>query len=899
MPHPNFHEDITVSDGNSPITVLSYMGDTNGAIALGDSYYNDFEAVTQKLVATSSFLIEQVSVIMAGSGGPTDNVILRIYADGSNGDNGNLVSTAVVNGTGLTYPPVTVFTLFTPVNIVSGHTYWFTFTRGDANTSRVSYYLSRSYTDNNANSLVYGKYAPTGVWYLQSSSYQKQIALSLEYISGGLTIQLVPDEPKIIFVSENVIVSDRVTFDINLNVFETVTVTDVIADIHNGTRSISVYDSATVTDEIPNPLMIIKAGGVTSTNRYWVGGSGRWDDSLMWSDTSGGDPGVPPPDGTTAGLGNVHNYYNKVYFDENSFDSDDSTVTLIGTIIYCGGIDMTGVDQTFSFIGSSKIYTYTSTILSDKFTSSESSWYLWNGGVSTFYQNGANMDTVTYFLISGASTANLGSDIVMPNADFTVAASAWTSNTLTFNTNDYDLTVLTYVQSGGASDPLSIFSSVSNFGTSTVNTSGFLVGGSTFVGYGVTFNGANTTINFTPTGMPGHILSADNYINTSHSGLGGTVSFGTINVFNGGPGTATAFSGYGMVPWNLSGDLTIEAGSTIYGGGYDASGRITVAGTFTANGEPGNMITINGTGAQYGSGGKGEIYAAVSSTSYINVSNSVAGGTGAPFDNTNGGVDSGGNSNWQFLIVWPVDPVHEHVTVTEFVNIVVRPLNCIMYQLDIPMVHGKTYDLFCEVLNANGYPIYVYIGDNYSGTNIATVSIIGDDNIDEDFVWNGVSGNYQLSFYAGDSPFFMGEIDTVSLKGYVTNPSNDNISVKEFLTGQTDEGREIFFRADTQQIQLQSQFETFSNPMAIVTRLQRGTMLKCFVALDDGDFYEIEGTASKGVSILKVHSKNRSKIPTPPIARKMRVSWRDGSKQLCRLIQTAIIFIPGTMDYSE
>jgi hypothetical protein len=87
--------------------------------------------------------------------------------------------------------------------------------------------------------------------------------------------------------------------------------------------------------------------------------------------------------------------------------------------------------------------------------------------------------------------------------------------------------------------------------------------------------------------------------------------------------------------------------------------------------------------------------------------------------------------------------------------------------------------------------------------------------------------------------------------------------------------------------------------MAVITRLQRGTMTKCFVALDDGDFYEIQGMVSKGVSILKVHSKDRSKIPTLPIARKMRLSWRDGSKQLCRLLQGAIVFIPGTMDYSE
>jgi len=146
---------------------------------------------------------------------------------------------------------------------------------------------------------------------------------------------------------------------------------------------------------------------------------------------------------------------------------------------------------------------------------------------------------------------------------------------------------------------------------------------------------------------------------------------------------------------------------------------------------------------------------------------------------------------------------------------------------------------------------------------------------------------------------FLGIVNDVSLKKVIIPAVDDNIPIKEFLTGNTDEGREIFFRADTQQIQLMNNFETFSNPLSIVTRTQRGSMLKCFVALNDEDFYEIQGTATKGVSILKIHSKNKSKIPSPPIARKIRISWRDGSKQLCRLIQSAIIFIPGTMDYSE
>ena len=160
-------------------------------------------------------------------------------------------------------------------------------------------------------------------------------------------------------------------------------------------------------------------------------------------------------------------------------------------------------------------------------------------------------------------------------------------------------------------------------------------------------------------------------------------------------------------------------------------------------------------------------------------------------------------------------------------------------------------------------------------------------------------GSGDIVSFKSDSVTASLTVDNVSLKKIDTVETVDNASVKEFLSGTTDEGNPIFFRVDTQSIQLNTSFETFSNPIAIATRSHRGTLMKCFVALDDEDFYEIQGTVTKGVSILKVHSKDRKAIPTPPIAREIMVSWRDSSKQLCRLVQTSIIFIPGTMDYSE
>ncbi len=60
------------------------------------------------------------------------------------------------------------------------------------------------------------------------------------------------------------------------------------------------------------------------TDRYWVGGSGRWNDISHWSTTSGGAGGacVPTP-------------YNNVYFDANSFTGAGQSVEVVDEDAYC------------------------------------------------------------------------------------------------------------------------------------------------------------------------------------------------------------------------------------------------------------------------------------------------------------------------------------------------------------------------------------------------------------------------------------------------------------------------------------------------------------------------------------------------------------------------------------
>ncbi|WP_074238394.1 Calx-beta domain-containing protein [Chitinophaga niabensis] len=90
---------------------------------------------------------------------------------------------------------------------------------------------------------------------------------------------------------------------------------------------------------VPISVSGADAGGNTGFNitpsaagpRYWVGGSGDWNESAHWSNTSGGPGGACVP--TVA---------NDVYFDAGSFTSGSSTVTISQGNAYCRNMDWTG-----------------------------------------------------------------------------------------------------------------------------------------------------------------------------------------------------------------------------------------------------------------------------------------------------------------------------------------------------------------------------------------------------------------------------------------------------------------------------------------------------------------------------------------------------------------------------
>ena len=128
--------------------------------------------------------------------------------------------------------------------------------------------------------------------------------------------------------------------------------------------------------------------------------------------------------------------------------------------------------------------------------------------------------------------------------------------------------------------------------------------------------------------------------------------------------------------------------------------------------------------------------------------------------------------------------------------------------------------------------------------------------------------------------------------------NNTGKSIKEFLVGNTDDGAEIFFRADTNDIQFMSEFEYSIHPKNVITELHRGSLMTTMISPDGDDFYEIEGTNKKGISTLKITARDKNNMQ-PISCHKMKLSFRDSSKQLCRLVQAAIVYASTSLSTPE
>lgn len=211
-----------------------------------------------------------------------------------------------------------------------------------------------------------------------------------------------------------------------------------------------------------------------------------------------------------------------------------------------------------------------------------------------------------------------------------------------------------------------------------------------------------------------------------------------------------------------------------------------------------------------------------------------------------------------------------------------------LYQL-VTLAPSTTYQISYRITAVGG--VSVQVAEDYERTVMDQTNLLVEDTFTHDFG----SGDYTMSFNELEGASSI-TVDTVSLRP-LTQGTADNRTVNEFLTGNTDNGREIFFRADTQVLQIQPSPELYSSPLGVAVEMERGTQTKTFISLDDKPFYQLEGTNVKGVSILKPNARSDEEVK-PPLAQSIQISLRDSSKQLNRIIQLAVVTLPTPIDYS-
>ncbi len=88
-------------------------------------------------------------------------------------------------------------------------------------------------------------------------------------------------------------------------------------------------------------FIVLSISSVLAQDRYWVGGTGSWNDTAHWSTTSGGPSGASVP--TSA---------NTVIFDAASF-SALGTVNMSTGTCETAGIDFSTLDEEINIIPSS------------------------------------------------------------------------------------------------------------------------------------------------------------------------------------------------------------------------------------------------------------------------------------------------------------------------------------------------------------------------------------------------------------------------------------------------------------------------------------------------------------------------------------------------------------------
>jgi alpha-tubulin suppressor-like RCC1 family protein len=348
-------------------------------------------------------------------------------------------------------------------------------------------------------------------------------------------------------------------------------------------------------------------------DRYWVGGSGNWNNTAFWAEVSGGEGGFSVP-----------TQNDDVFFDANSDVGSPFTVTVNVSAINTRDFIVSGLDVNMTL---------------DR--SSLSTFNLF-GSISLPSSNLSLVSTSTLLLI-GTSTHTI--DIPLTNAfslyqfigtgTYTLASNISTTSQFrvdsgTFNTADYNITCDAFNMYATST------SRTVNLGSSTItctSSSAPLSNNTTITG--LTFNAGTSNFNLTGTGTLSINLQASAFhnITITNSANNGITLFGTTIVCNNlsipGPSTTgnVRTVGVAATSMTINGTLTLSGSAPNTRIWFANTNSFSIATTATPN-----TTTVT---------------AASVSLSNVDFTDIAAAGASSPWTGTNLG-DAKGNTNITF-----------------------------------------------------------------------------------------------------------------------------------------------------------------------------------------------------------------------------------------------------------
>ncbi len=372
--------------------------------------------------------------------------------------------------------------------------------------------------------------------------------------------------------------------------------------------------------------------------RYWVGGSGDWNDPNHWSATSGGAPGACVP-----------TVYDDVYFDAGSgFTAVSKTVTTNNGNAYCRNLNWAGATNAPIW---SKSATWGMEIWGDSIVLNPAATFnasVYAKGPNATFLKGNVLGDFDLFIDKPGGSLTLLNNYSNPLYNFGVVNGALNASGFTLNLQGLDNTF------SGSGNPFAI----------DISNSRITTGAWRFVGT-----------------IANHTLNAANSIITTTEFQANGMQYDTVNV----TGNTTAHTSINSATINR---LTFTDPSTTSTVGINGSnntlGRVEYKGSGTITGTnnvmdtliffPGNTYTLTaGTNntvndAWYGSGTPCRATEIVSSSTtanatltkngdpvsfdYIRFRRITAAGTAAPFNAQKHSTNLGNNTNW---IIAPYD----------------------------------------------------------------------------------------------------------------------------------------------------------------------------------------------------------------------------------------------------